>query len=375
MSGSQSITTTLKSLSLSLSPSQTIMGKNFYAVKGGLDGPRVYYDDWTTCLRAIHRQKGVKYKGFQTKGECARFLGVVERELIFVAKGGGRSKVPSTVNNTIDTANPSILSTHVQCKDEERRGEKRGGEREKEYVPNLIPLTERFSYHKERSSGSVSSSPSLSSSKRTCLSPSPSPSSSSLKKVKVTPSFSPSSDSHHPSSSLPILSPSEKALISLERERRQIFSETCDIYTDGGCTMNGSSDAKAGIGVFYGNGDVRNISMRLPGSKQSNNRAELLAALLGVLGTDPKQKRTIYTDSQYTIKAVTKWFPSWEKEISRERERNGFEKSQNWDLIHLLYTALKDRPLVKLVYVPAHTGVPGNEGADQLATAAIKTWY
>ena len=50
------------------------------------------------------------------------------------------------------------------------------------------------------------------------------------------------------------------------------------VYTDGACIHNGKKYAKAGIGIFFGIGDKRNVSERITG-KQTNNAAELEAIL------------------------------------------------------------------------------------------------
>ena len=46
------------------------------------------------------------------------------------------------------------------------------------------------------------------------------------------------------------------------------------VYTDGACIHNGKPKAKAGMGVFFGYNDPRNISKKVEG-KQTNNTAEL----------------------------------------------------------------------------------------------------
>ena len=137
------------------------------------------------------------------------------------------------------------------------------------------------------------------------------------------------------------------------------------VYTDGGCEGNGTDHARAGSGVYCGGelNDPKNLSIRLPGPHQTNNRAELFAALLGVLSApaadeDDGQQWVIRTDSQYTINSATLW-----------QEAPG---RPNWDLIHLLRTALADRPHVRLEYVRGHQGEYGNECADQLAACALK---
>ena len=50
------------------------------------------------------------------------------------------------------------------------------------------------------------------------------------------------------------------------------------VYTDGACSNNGYARAVAGIGIYFGENDPRNLSMRIDG-KQTNNTAELGAFL------------------------------------------------------------------------------------------------
>lgn len=74
------------------------------------------------------------------------------------------------------------------------------------------------------------------------------------------------------------------------------------VFTDGSCLSNGKGAAAvAGIGVFFGHNDERNISEALEGI-QTNQRAELMAAIraLEVL-RGWKGDVEIKTDSQYVI--------------------------------------------------------------------------
>ena len=67
----------------------------------------------------------------------------------------------------------------------------------------------------------------------------------------------------------------ENILISkeknIENDRNLI-----NVYTDGSCLNNGESNAIAGIGVYFGKNDNRNISEKICGI-QTNNVAELNA--------------------------------------------------------------------------------------------------
>ncbi|KAB8240450.1 hypothetical protein BDV35DRAFT_124093 [Aspergillus flavus] len=77
------------------------------------------------------------------------------------------------------------------------------------------------------------------------------------------------------------------------------------IYTDGSSLKNGRALASAGVGVYFGPGDNRNVSEPLKGSRQTNQRAEL-TAILRALDIAPRHRDvTIFTDSQYAIKCVT----------------------------------------------------------------------
>lgn len=58
---------------------------------------------------------------------------------------------------------------------------------------------------------------------------------------------------------------------SLSNADDQILS----IWTDGACRGNGTRRAKAGYGVYFGPKDPRNLSEKLEGPVQTNNRAEL----------------------------------------------------------------------------------------------------
>jgi hypothetical protein len=54
------------------------------------------------------------------------------------------------------------------------------------------------------------------------------------------------------------------------------------VYTDGACVANGKRNARAGVGVYFGSDDelsVYNVSEPLEGPTQTNQRAELTAAL------------------------------------------------------------------------------------------------
>ena len=147
------------------------------------------------------------------------------------------------------------------------------------------------------------------------------------------------------------------------------------VYTDGACTKNGSSSARAGIGVFWGQDDPRNVSEPLPpGERHTNNRAELLAIERALDGAEPVLRRGatlhIHTDSQYSHKALTLWINNWIKKGWITAKGTPVE---NRDLLERIHGKLASTPTpVQWHYVAAHTGDPGNEAADRLAVAGAK---
>lgn len=140
------------------------------------------------------------------------------------------------------------------------------------------------------------------------------------------------------------------------------------VYCDGAATKNGQRGAQAGYGVWFadeGPLSSLNESKRLPGSIQSNNRAELMAAIRAVQIAPKSGQLVIHTDSRYTIDAVTGWINGWRQKKWKTAAGN---KVLNRDLIRRLDLELRTRPIrPTLQYVRGHSGVYGNEMADLLA--------
>lgn len=134
-------------------------------------------------------------------------------------------------------------------------------------------------------------------------------------------------------------------------------------WTDGACSNNGSDDARAGIGVFFGDSDPRNLSERFVLSRPTNQRAEIYA-VIRLLEIEPEGNIMVHTDSMYCINAMTDWIHSWLK--------NNWKNNTvtNRDLFERLYNLISNRRgTVKFKHVNGHQGIHGNEMADRLAVA------
>jgi len=150
------------------------------------------------------------------------------------------------------------------------------------------------------------------------------------------------------------------------------------VYTDSACIHNGKKYAKAGIGIFFGLGDKRNISERITG-KQTNNAAELEAILrvFKILEKEIKKgdEYVIMTDSEYSIKCMG----SYGYKLALKHWRTD-KPIPNFEKVKEGFTLFQTYPNVTLEHVRAHTGKKdvhslGNESADKLATSSIQTHH
>ncbi|KRX88203.1 Ribonuclease H1 [Trichinella pseudospiralis] len=140
-------------------------------------------------------------------------------------------------------------------------------------------------------------------------------------------------------------------------------------YTDGACVNNGKLGARAGIGVYWGENDPRNVSEPLKGL-QTNNRAEIEACSRAIeqAKRDGITHLEIRTDSKYVLKCVTEWMPKWRK--NNWVKPDGEMVKNLDDLLHL--DRLANSINVKWTYVVAHSGTEGNEKADMLAKSGLQ---
>jgi ribonuclease HI len=171
-----------------------------------------------------------------------------------------------------------------------------------------------------------------------------------------------------PAAKEPKAKKSTKAIVEIEAST---FVPDYYVYTDGSCSNNGSRHAAAGIGIYFGEDDPRNVSQRVEG-KQTNNTAELGAIhhLYRLIEPDIKQGKRIavVSDSEYAIRCATTY--------GAKQAKAGWPAIPNRDLVKAIYEAYSDKPNVQFVHIMAHTEKTdvhslGNDGADRLANQAI----
>jgi ribonuclease HI len=137
------------------------------------------------------------------------------------------------------------------------------------------------------------------------------------------------------------------------------------IYTDGACDPN---PGPGGYGVVLLEGGRRR---ELSGGFRltTNNRMEIIAAIIGLEALGSPVKVRLYSDSEYLVKAMTQgWAERWK---SSNWKRNRHEKALNADLWKKLLE-LCEKYQVEFKWVKGHAGNRENERCDQLSSAALK---
>ncbi|MBE5935925.1 MAG: ribonuclease HI [Lachnospiraceae bacterium] len=141
------------------------------------------------------------------------------------------------------------------------------------------------------------------------------------------------------------------------------------IYTDG--SARGNPDGPGGYGtilVFVDSKGIEHKKEISAGYKRTtNNRMELLAAIVGLEALNRPCKVKLYSDSQYLVKAFNDhWIDGW---IKKGWRRGKNEPVKNVDLWKRMLEA-RSKHEVEFIWVKGHAGHEQNERCDYLATTA-----
>jgi ribonuclease HI len=125
------------------------------------------------------------------------------------------------------------------------------------------------------------------------------------------------------------------------------------IYTDGSCLKNSGGPGGYAAVIFRDEELIEEVSGG--DAVTTNNRMELMAAVVGLRAVREPSFITLYSDSQYLIKTLTQ----------------GWKRMKNVDLWARLDQAAKPHR-VSWQWIRGHNGNPGNVRADQLANQAAR---
>ena len=136
-----------------------------------------------------------------------------------------------------------------------------------------------------------------------------------------------------------------------------------DIFTDGACRGN---PGPGGWAALLRYGDTEKM---FSGAEEqtTNNRMELMAAIMGLEQLKKPMDVVLTTDSQYVKDGITKWIGGWKKKgwITSQKK-----PVKNVDLWKRLDAAVANHS-VEWKWVKGHSGHTENEMVDQAANVAI----
>jgi len=135
------------------------------------------------------------------------------------------------------------------------------------------------------------------------------------------------------------------------------------IYTDGSSLGNPGPGGWGAVVVTQ-----KKTVVELGGADKNttNNKMELTAIIEALRYLKkPNKEIVVYTDSSYAINGITKWVKNWQANNWTKRDKT---EVLNRDLWEALIEATKGKS-IKWIHVSGHSGLPGNERVDAIATS------
>ncbi|KAB8198787.1 ribonuclease HI [Lysobacter maris] len=136
-------------------------------------------------------------------------------------------------------------------------------------------------------------------------------------------------------------------------------NKSVEIHTDGACLGNPGPGGWAALLRYQG----RERELSGGEADTTNNRMELMAAIMGLESLKEPCRVALTTDSQYVRQGITQWMANW---VRRGWKTAGGDPVKNRDLWERLHAAA-GRHRVDWHWVKGHSGDPDNERVDTLA--------
>lgn len=141
------------------------------------------------------------------------------------------------------------------------------------------------------------------------------------------------------------------------------------IYSDG--SARGNPDGPGGYGTVIQyvdkNGILHEKEISQGYDKTTNNRMELMGAIMGLEALNRSCEVELYSDSKYVISAFNEhWINGWIKKNWKKSDGKPVKNIELWK--RLLEASAKHK--VTWCWVKGHDGHPENERCDELATTA-----
>jgi len=137
------------------------------------------------------------------------------------------------------------------------------------------------------------------------------------------------------------------------------MSEKVQLYTDGACSGNPGPGGWGAL-MLWNNHEKELCDGEF---ETTNNRMELMAAIMGLNHLRRGMVVDLYTDSTYVRDGITKWIHNWKKNGWRTAAKKPVKNADLWKQLEVAI----QRHQVEWHWVKGHAGNPENERADELA--------
>jgi ribonuclease HI len=136
------------------------------------------------------------------------------------------------------------------------------------------------------------------------------------------------------------------------------------IHTDGACKGNPGPGGWGAV-LQAGGGHEKELWGGEPNT--TNNRMELMAAIMALEALKRPCKVELHTDSKYVMQGITEWMRGWKARGWLTADKKPVKNADLWQRLD----AARLRHDVKWRWVKGHAGHELNERADQLANRGV----
>lgn len=137
-----------------------------------------------------------------------------------------------------------------------------------------------------------------------------------------------------------------------------------EIFTDGACSGNPGPGGWGAILRWQGH----EKEMFGGENPTTNNRMELMAAIMALESLKRACTVELYTDSVYVKDGIMKWIAGWKAKGWKTADKKPVKNQDLWERLD----AAVAKHDVTLHWVKGHAGHPENERADELARRGIR---
>ena len=143
------------------------------------------------------------------------------------------------------------------------------------------------------------------------------------------------------------------------------MQKNVEIFTDGSCLGNPGPGGYGTLLRYKGHEKEMSQGYKMT----TNNRMELLAAIIGLEALKQPCQVTLTTDSQYVKQGIESWLANWKKRGWKTASKQDVKNKDLWQRLDLV----NSKHQVQWQWVKGHAGHAENERVDDLAREAAES--